>query len=115
MLRNLVFTIGVLCLTSLFALATPLVDSATINYGVNPNQIIITGSGFGKAPAVSWNGSQISLTSTSTLGSQIVGSLPSGTQAGTYRLKVTDTTKKNSFYDLEVKSGAVGPQDQMDV
>jgi hypothetical protein len=74
---------SVLLLTSLFAAATtPVVNNSSINYGVNPNQITINGSGFSpksSAPMVLFN--NVSLTLLSFIDLQIVANLPTGTHA----------------------------------
>jgi hypothetical protein len=82
-----------LLLSSLFAVAaTPLVNNSSINYSLSPNQITINGSGFspqGRSPTVLFNNATLSLVSFTDL--QIVAGLPSGTSAGTYRLRVINS------------------------
>jgi hypothetical protein len=104
---------AVLLLTSLFAAGAsslPVVDDTTINYGVNPSQITINGSGFiskGSAPTVLFNNVSLApLVSFTNL--QIVANLPTGTGAGTYRLRITNS--HGDYYEFDVTYGAVGPQ-----
>src|SRR5215467_5456955 len=102
-----------LLLTPLFAAAaTPIVNSSTINYGVNPNQITVIGSGFSpqnKAPVVLFN--NVTVPVLSFADTQIVASLPAGTSAGSYRLRITNS--QGNFYEFDVTYGAVGPQGPM--
>src|SRR5215467_2555038 len=102
-----------LLLTPLFAAAaTPIVNSSTINYGVNPNQITVIGSGFSpqnKAPVVLFN--NVTVPVLSFADTQIVASLPAGTSAGSYRLRITNS--QGNFYEFDVTYGAIGPQGPM--
>src|SRR5215467_12982902 len=97
---------------SLALAATPVVNNSFINYGVNPNQITINGSGFspqGKAPAVNFN--NVNLTVLSFSDTQLIAALPGGTQAASYRLRITNS--QGNFYEFDVTYGAVGPQGPM--
>jgi Collagen triple helix repeat (20 copies)/IPT/TIG domain len=95
-------------LTSLFAAAsTPVVDKTSIDY--TQKIISITGSGFspkGIAPTVLFNNSPLTVTSFSD--TQISGQVPTGTSAGSYRLRITNS--QGNVYEFDVTYGAVGPQ-----
>src|SRR5207237_5921182 len=81
----------------------------SINYSISPNQITINGSGFspqGRVPTVSFNNVPLILVSFSDV--QIIANLPSGTQAASYRLRVTNS--QGNSYEFDVTYGAVGPQ-----
>ncbi len=102
-----------LLLSSLFATAAspviPVVNNSTIDYGLNPNRITINGSGFrpsSAAPTVLFN--NVNLTIISSSNTQVVANLPASTQAGTYRVRVTNS--QSNFYESGVTYGAVGPQ-----
>jgi hypothetical protein len=109
-MRHVLCTAAALLLVTTFATAaTPVVNNSVINYGVSPNQITISGSGFspqGKSPAVLFNNVNLSLASFSD--SQIVASLSNGTSAASYRLRITNS--QGNFCDFDVTYGAVGPQ-----
>jgi hypothetical protein len=96
---------GFVVLASLFATAsTPLVNNSSIDY--TAQRITINGSGFspkGIAPTVLFNNVAITLVSFSD--SQIAAPVPTGTGAGSYRLRITNS--QGNFY------GAVGPQGPM--
>lgn len=108
-MRHLAY-FGVVVLSSLFAAAaTPVVNNSVINYGVTPNQITINGSGFqpqSAAPTVLFNNSTLTVVSFTNM--QVVANLPSGTSAGSYRLRITNS--QGNFYEFDVTYGAVGPQ-----
>jgi hypothetical protein len=112
-MRHFTFTAAVLLFVSSFAAAaTPVVNSSVINYSAAPNQITIAGSGFspqGKTPTVLFN--NVNLTVVSFSDTQIVANLPTGTQAASYRLRVTNS--QGNFYEFDVTYGAVGPQGPM--
>lgn len=113
-MRRSVRALALLSIGSLFTLAanavptpTPTVNSATINY--TSNQIAVAGSGFkpaATAPTVAFNA--VNLTLVSSNDTSIVATLPSGTQAGTYKLRVTNSG--GNFYEFDVSYGANGPQ-----
>ncbi len=107
-MRRFVSTAAVLLLASIFAAAsTPLVNNSIINYGAN--QITIAGTGFspqGKAPTALFNNVSLSIVSFSD--TQIVANLSNGTQAASYRLRVTNS--QGNSYEFDVTYGAVGPQ-----
>lgn len=109
-MRSIALT-TLLLLTPLSAVAatTPAVNSATINY--TTNQVTISGSEFKpakKAPTVQFNGA--ALTVDSSTNSQIVATLPSGTTAGTFSLKVTNSKDESEEFDLTYGAGgAQGP------
>ena len=110
-MRHFTIATAVLLLASLFAAgSTPVVDNTTINYGVNPSQITIRGSGFspkGIAPAVLFNNVSLApLVSSTDL--SIVANLPTGTQSASYRLRITNS--QGNSYEFDVTYGAVGPQ-----
>jgi len=97
----------VLVASLLATAATPVVNNSIINYGTN--QITVNGSGFApdsSAPKVLFN--SVTLTLVSFTNAQIVASLPTGTSAGSYRLRITNS-EQNS-YEFDVTYGAVGPQ-----
>jgi Collagen triple helix repeat (20 copies)/IPT/TIG domain len=93
--------------------ATPVVNNSTLTYTSAPNQITINGSGFspqGKVPTVLFNNASLSpLVSFSD--TQIVANLPAGTQAASYRLRITNS--QGNYYEFSVTYGAVGPQGPM--
>src|SRR5436190_8849400 len=109
-MRHITVTAAVLLLCSSFAAAaTPVVNNSTINYNTSPNQITIAGSGFSpqaKTPTVLFNNVGLSVVSFSD--TQIIANLPSGTQAATYRLRVTNS--QGNSYEFDVTYGAMGPQ-----
>jgi hypothetical protein len=112
-MRSFVSIVSTVMLASLFAAAaTPVVNNSTINYGVSPNQITIAGSGFspqGKTPTVLFN--NLTLPLVSFTDTQIIATLPAGTQAASYRLRTTNS--QGNFYEFDVTYGAVGPQGPM--
>lgn len=112
-MRHFVFNAAVLLLSSLFAAAaTPVVNNSVINYSVSPNQITINGSGFqpqSAAPTVLFN--NVTLTLGSFSNAQVVANLPTGTSAGSYRLRITNS--QGNYYEFDVTYGAVGPQGPM--
>jgi hypothetical protein len=86
--------------------AAPAVNNSTINYGLN--QITISGSNLqprSTPPILVFNGATLALVS-STL-TQIVATLPSNLQPGSYKLKVMNSQGST---ELDVTYGAVGPQ-----
>ena len=106
-----IYSVAVLFLSALFVFAappaTPLVNNTSINYPAN--QISISGLDFsptGKAPIVLFNA--ITMTLASFTNTAIVANLPSGTAAGTYRLRITSSA--GTFYEFDVSFGANGPQ-----
>jgi len=106
-----IYSVAVLFLSALFVFAappaTPLVNNTSINYPAN--QISISGLDFsptGKAPIVLFNA--ITMTLVSFTNTAIVANLPSGTAAGTYRLRITSSA--GTFYEFDVSVGANGPQ-----
>ncbi|MFY9561698.1 MAG: LamG-like jellyroll fold domain-containing protein [Terriglobales bacterium] len=107
-MRCFASTVAVLLLSSLFAAASvPVVNNSSINY--TAQQITINGSGFspkGTAPTVLFNNIVIPPLSFSDL--QVVAPVPSGTVAGSYRLRITNS--QGNFYEFDVTYGAVGPQ-----
>src|SRR5207249_1853805 len=109
-MRHITVTAAVLLLYSSFAAAaTPVVNNSTIYYNTSPNQITIAGSGFSpqaKTPTVLFNNVGLSVVSFSD--TQIIANLPSGTQAATYRLRVTNS--QGNSYEFDVTYGAMGPQ-----
>ena len=109
-MRRLACLIAVLLLMPLFCrAATPVVNNSVTNYNVSPNQITVSGSGFdpkGVAPTVSFN--NVTLTVLTFSDTQIVASLPAGTTAGSYRLRITNS--QGNFYEFDVTYGAAGPQ-----
>jgi len=88
----------------------PIVEATTINYGVTPNQITISGLNFGTtAPVVVLDTTTLSLVSNNS--TTVVAKLPSGLAAGSYILTVTP---HNNFPAVFVVTyGAVGPQGPM--
>ena len=69
----------------------PIIDATTINYGVTPNQITISGQSFGTAaPVVLLETTTLSLVSNNS--TSIVAKLPSGLAAGSYILTVSPQT-----------------------
>jgi hypothetical protein len=97
----------VVLLASSLLFAAPVVDNTTINYGTN--QITINGSGFQPsttAPRAMFNGSLLTLVSFSA--TQIVATLPSNLQPGSYWLKVM--SNPGGSVAFEVAYGATGPQ-----
>jgi hypothetical protein len=105
--------LAVLLLTSLLAFAAapvmPVVNNDIINYSVSPNTIAVNGSGFKPsttAPIVLFN--NVTLTLVSSSNTDIVANLPTGTQAGSYRLRITNS--QGNAYEFDVTYGAVGPQ-----
>jgi hypothetical protein len=113
-MNRFAYTIVFLLLITPFANgASPIVNSSTINYGVSPNQITVSGSGFnpqGRVPTVLFN--SVTLSSlVSFSDSQIVANLPAGTVAGSYRLKITNS--QGNSYEFDVTYGAAGPQGPM--
>ena len=95
-----------LLLVSNAAHAAITVNSTTIDY--TSNLITIKGSSFspgGGTPTVTLNGVTFALvwfTNTT-----ILATLPSGTAAGSYRLRITNGG--GEFYEFDVTYGAVGP------
>jgi Protein of unknown function (DUF1566)/Collagen triple helix repeat (20 copies)/IPT/TIG domain len=113
-MRHFVAAAGILLMTPLLTTGAPplmpLVNNTTINYSINPSQVTINGSGFsnsGLAPTVLFN--NISLTPlVSFTNLQIVANLPTGTQPGSYRLRITNS--QGNAYEFDVTYGAVGQQ-----
>jgi uncharacterized protein (TIGR03437 family) len=83
------------------------VSDATINYGLN--QITINGTGFhsqlGVAPKVTFD--SVPLTVVSFSPTQVVATLPSNIQPGTYTVSVTNS--QSNAASLDVTYGAAGP------
>jgi hypothetical protein len=107
-MRHLPLVFAFVVLTSLFtAASTPVVNNNSINYSTQ--QITINGSGFdpkGIAPTVLFN--NVAITPVSFSDSQIVAPVPSGTVAGSYRLRITNS--QGNLYEFDTTFGAVGPQ-----
>jgi Collagen triple helix repeat (20 copies) len=113
-MRHLACIAATLLLTSSFAAgSTPVVLSAIVNYGVTPNQITITGSGFsprGITPQVVLNNGSLNPLVSFT-DSVIVANLVRNQPAGTYTLIITNS--QGNFFQMSVTIGAVGPQGPM--
>lgn len=110
-MRYLACVAAVVLLTSSFAAgSTPVVLSAIVNYGVSPNQITITGSGYspkGITPSVVLNNGSLNPLVSFT-DSVIVANLVRNQPAGTYTLIITNS--QGNSYQMSVTIGAVGPQ-----
>jgi hypothetical protein len=94
----LLFTVG-----AAFAVT---VNDSTINYGLN--QITINGTNLqprSTPPVVVFNGAPLVLVSSTS--TQIVATLPSNLQPGSYKLRVTNN---QGLAELDVTYGAAGPQ-----
>src|SRR5438445_6958437 len=92
-----------LLLSSLLAgAATPLVNNTSIDY--TTNRITINGQNFSVNPSVLFNAINLAPLVSAT-GQNIVANLPAGTQAATYRLRVTNNA--GNIYQFDVTFGAV--------
>lgn len=87
----------------------PTITNSTINY--TNSQITITGQNFTGTSTVTFNKINIPLVSVTS--TQIVGTLPSNTAAGTYLLTVTNPAIPNQPGTFNVTYGATGPQGPM--
>lgn len=116
-MRHLASIVVVLLMTSFFAAAsTPLMLNAIVNYGVNPNQITITGSGFspkGIVPQVVFNNGSLNPLVSFT-DSVIVANLVKNQPAGTYLLVITNSQGNSSQMNVTIglagPAGPIGPQ-----
>ena len=89
---------------------TVTVNNATLNYSTN--QVTISGSTFsptGVKPAVTLGVTALTVVSFSN--TSVVATLPTGLTAGTYRLRITNSS--GNAYDFDVAYGATGPQGPM--
>lgn len=92
---------------------TPVVNSTTIDYSVNPNRLTIMGSGF-STPTVTFGGTNLAIVSTSP--TQIVATLPATVAAGSYNLVVVvglpgqKVPAGSTTVSFNLTYGAVGPQ-----
>ncbi len=106
----LIVWFAVMAMSLVAAASNPVVNNTAIDY--NANQITVSGSGFspqGRAPAVSFNNTSLTLLSFSD--TQITANLPTGTQPATYRMRVTNA--QGNYYEFDTTYGAVGPQGPM--